>query len=57
VSYRSAGPGVLDVSETLDMVTGRARLYSTSYPRPTGAEPKAPIRFGQLVTMVRSIPR
>jgi len=57
VSYRSAGPGVLDVSETLDMVTGRARLYSTSYPRPTGAEPKAPIRFGQLVTMVRGIPR
>jgi len=57
VSYRSAGPGVLDVSTSPDMITGRAKLYSVAYPFPGPNEPRAPIQFGQLVTMVRGIPR
>lgn len=56
VAYRSGGPAVLDVSSDALAGTGRQRLYSGTASPPAGGGPM-PVRFGQLVTLVRSVPR
>lgn len=57
VAYQSGGPGVLDVRADTALGTGRERLYSTPAPAAVAGADPLPVRFGQLVTLVRSAPR
>jgi len=56
VAYRSGGPGILDTPDGI-VSLGRDRLYSQR-PSPSHQWPvQTPVRFGQLVTLVRAAPR